>query len=75
MGKTIPDSTYKMIDLELTIISDERDLRVSVDGSMEISAQCLVVVTNQIRSDQKRNIKQNREHQHLLDKYTRAPTT
>lgn len=46
IGKTVPDSTYKMIDPELTIISDERDLKVSVHGSMEISGQCLVVVTN-----------------------------
>lgn len=57
---------YKMIDLELTINSDKRDLKVSLHGSMEISGQCLVVVTNQIGSDQKRNIKQNREHQLLF---------
>lgn len=56
MGETIPNSTSKMIDPELSIISDERDLRVSLGGSMEISGQCLVVVTNQIRSDPKRNI-------------------
>ena len=74
MGKTIPDSTYEVIEPELTIISEKRDLRVSVDGSVEVSGQCLVVITNQIqRSYEKRNIKQNREHTQLLEKYTEHP--
>lgn len=62
MGKTIPDPTYEVMEPVLTIISEKRDLRVSVDGSVEVSGQCLVVITNQIQSYEKRNIKQNREH-------------
>lgn len=62
MGKIIPDSTYEVMEPELTIISEKRDLRVSVDGSVEVSGHCLVVITNQIQSYEKRNIKQNREH-------------
>lgn len=49
-GKTIPECTHKVIDTELTIIPENGDLRVFVDGSMEISGQCLAAVTNQIRS-------------------------
>lgn len=73
MGKPIPDSTYEVIEPELTIISEKRNLRVSVDGSVEVSGQCLVVITNQIQSYEKRNIKQNREHKQLLGKYTEHP--
>jgi len=73
MGKSIPDCTYEMVDPELTIISEKRDLRAAVDGSMEVLGQCLVGITNQVRSYEKKNIKQNRERKHLLDKYTEHP--
>lgn len=57
-----PGSTYAVTDPELTIISEKRDLRFSVGGSTEVSYQCLAVVTNQIRSYDKRTMKQSREH-------------
>lgn len=44
MGKN-PDSIYAVTDPELTSISEKRDLSVSVDGSTEVSCQCLAVVT------------------------------
>lgn len=67
MEKPIPESTYEVIDPELTIISEKGDLGVSLDGSRRVSGRCLGAVTNQIRSWEERNIKQNREHKHLLD--------